>query len=261
MSARRLVVAGLVVVGLAAGLGAASLRHSPTTTKVAAAPALPATTAADPPAPGPAAVVAVPRKAPPVKPAIVRSKPAAKPTHVAVAHVTRPRPVVKAKPAALAAKPKPVVHKLAAETPNQRGQRVLASLHYNWQRLGYKVVFKPERKGYLGYTDGTTKTVTIWVRTRETDVVLAHTIGHELGHVLDFTHGNDAKHALYLSLRGISPTTPWYGCYGCTDYRTPAGDWAEVFAYWLAGPGDFRSEMGPPPSKAKMAAIAALYKF
>jgi hypothetical protein len=53
----------------------------------------------------------------------------------------------------------------------------------------------------------------------------------------------------------------WYGCDGCTDYRSPAGDWAEVFAYWLAGPGDFRSQMGPPPDAAHMALIAQLYRY
>jgi hypothetical protein len=89
--------------------------------------------------------------------------------------------------------------------------------------------------------------------------VLAHTIAHELGHVLDFTQGNPAKHASYLTLRGINPLTPWFGCSGCTDYRTPAGDWAEVFAYWLAGPGDFRSQMAPAPNAVQMSAIRLLY--
>ncbi len=147
------------------------------------------------------------------------------------------------------------------ETPTQRGMRVLASLHYDWQRLGYRIVFLPEKKGLLGFTDGGRKTVTIWVRRKQSDLILAHTIAHELGHVLDFTHGSDAKHAAYLTLRGLNPLADWYGCNGCTDYRTPAGDWAEVFAYWLAGPGDFRSEMGPPPGPAQMKAIAQLYRY
>jgi hypothetical protein len=145
------------------------------------------------------------------------------------------------------------------ETASQRGTRVLNSLHYNWQRLGYKIKFLPGRTGYLGLTDGNTKTVTIWVRAQQTDLVLAHTIAHELGHVLDFTQGNPAKRATYLTLRGINPLTPWFGCGGCTDYATPAGDWAEVFAYWLAGPGDFRSQMAPPPNAAQMSAIRLLY--
>jgi hypothetical protein len=155
-------------------------------------------------------------------------------------------------------KPKPA---FPLETPNHRGQRVLASLHYDWQQLGYRIVFLADKKGYLGYTDGATKTVTIWIRRSEPDLVLAHTIAHELGHALDFSRGSAAKHAAYLTMRGLNPTSNWYGCNGCTDYRTPAGDWAEVFAYWLAGPGDFRSEMGPAPDKAHMLAIAQLYSF
>lgn len=182
-----------------------------------------------------------------------------------------PRAAVVRKPAA---RPKPVVHKPApvvrvvqrravrpAETPVQRGTRVLNSLHYDWKRLGYRIAFLPEKKGYLGFTDSGKKLVTIWIRKSESDLVLAHTIAHELGHVLDFTHGSAAKHAAYLSFRNMSPLTNWYGCNGCTDYKTPAGDWAEVFAYWLAGPGDFRSQMGPPPDAAHMKAIAQLYNY
>ncbi|MCU1623126.1 MAG: hypothetical protein JWL79_1971 [Frankiales bacterium] len=219
------------------------------------------------PGAGPATRAAVARPAPVEAPraaAPVVRKPALKPHRVKVAPVTvAPRRTV-ARPLV-----RPVVHRSIAapvavvrtETPNQRGQRVLASLHYNWQRMGYRIVFLPERQGYLGFTDGGTKTVTIWVRRSETDLVLAHSIAHELGHVLDFTQGSAAKHAAYLALRNLNPTTSWYGCNGCTDYRTPAGDWAEVFAYWLAGPGDFRSQLGPPPSATRMKAIAQLYKF
>lgn len=156
----------------------------------------------------------------------------------------------------------PIAHvRAVTETPHQRGQRLLASLHYDWKRLGYRIVFLPEKRGYLGFTDGKVKLVTIYVRTRESDLVLAHSIAHELGHVLDFTHGTPAKRAAYLSLRGINPTTAWFGCSGCTDYATPAGDWAEVFAYWLAGPGDFRSQMGQAPNKAQVAAISQLYAY
>jgi hypothetical protein len=208
--------------------------------------------------------------------AVARPVPVEAP-RAAASVVSKPKPAVKPRPvrvppATVAPRrtvARPVVHRplaapaaaVRAETPNQRGQRVLASLHYNWQRMGYRIVFLPERQGYLGFTDGGTKTVTIWVRRSETDLVLAHSIAHELGHVLDFTQGSAAKHAAYLTLRNLSPTTGWYGCNGCTDYRTPAGDWAEVFAYWLAGPGDFRSQMGPPPSAVRMKAIAQLYTF
>jgi hypothetical protein len=181
---------------------------------------------------------AVPAAAPPV-------------IHLAVRRAARVAPVL-----VVRARPAPA-HQL--ETPAQRGARVLASLHYPWQALGYSVVFLPGRDGYLGLTDAQAKRVTIWVRGTESDVVLAHTIAHELGHVLDFTHGISTRRALYLSLRGLAPGSEWFGCPGGTDFQTPAGDWAEVFAYWLAGPGDFRSTVGPVPTPAQLAALRSLF--
>ncbi|MGZ6826976.1 MAG: hypothetical protein ACXVGH_09295 [Mycobacteriales bacterium] len=167
-----------------------------------------------------------------------------------------PAPLRAAAPvAAAAAVLRPVA---AAETPAQRGARVLASLHYPYQALGYRFVFLPGRAGYLGLTDAGARQVTIWVRSSESDPVLAHTIAHELGHVLDFTRGTPVRRARYLLVRGL-PSQPWLGCDGCTDFRTPAGDWAEVFAQWVAGPGDFRSEMAGAPTRAQLTALDALF--
>jgi hypothetical protein len=204
------------------------------------------------PAKATAATAANDPKSAPVRRIPAAGVPKASPTHVAAKPKATPKPRPKPKP-----KPRPAVR---VETPTQRGTRILGSLHYDWQRLGYRIVFLAEKHGYLGLTDEGTHTITIWVRTRETDLVLSHTIAHEIGHALDFSQGNLAKHKSYLLLRGLSATTPWRGCDGCTDYATPAGDWAEVFAYWLAGPGDYRSKMGPPPDAAHMKAIAQLYK-
>jgi len=254
MSLRHRLVAYVGLAVLCAGLTVAAL-GSGSPPAVEAGTALPAPSPASVPL-APSVPPSMPRAA--TKPRVaVKAKPKPTVKRPPSRPASRPRPATR-RPVPVKATPKPVVR---TETVQQRGQRVLASLHYDWQRLGYTIVFLPERKGYLGYTDGATKTVTIWIRSSESDLVLAHTIAHELGHVLDFTHNNAAKHAAYLSLRGINPTTNWYGCDGCTDYSSPAGDWAEVFAYWLAGPGDFRSQMGPPPDKAHMALIAQLYTY
>ena len=51
----------------------------------------------------------------------------------------------------------------------------------------------------------------------------------------------------------------WFGCDECSDYATPAGDFAEVFEYWLLGPGDFRSQMGPPPSSEQLELLSHLF--
>lgn len=189
------------------------------------------------------AVVARPVARPAVK---VAAKPAAKP---AVRRVVK----VAAKPVA-----KPVA--AVVETAAQRGQRVLASLHYDWQALGYRFVFLPGQKGLLGMTSGADKTVTIYVRSTQSDLILAHTIAHELGHVLDFTRGTADRRSTYLRIRGLNPNLAWFGCSGCTDYATPAGDWAEVFAYYLAGPGDFRSQMQSAPTAGQLLQLGALFR-
>ncbi|MCW2599131.1 MAG: hypothetical protein JWM02_960 [Frankiales bacterium] len=147
------------------------------------------------------------------------------------------------------------------ESAVQRGQRVLASLHYGWQTLGYRFEFLPSRAGYLGLTIPRQKLVQIYVRGSQSDLVLAHSIAHELGHVLDLTRGSGAKRAQYLSIRTLSQRLTWYGCSGCTDYQTPAGDWAEVFAYWLAGPGDFRSQLAAAPASGQLAALGPLFRL
>ena len=200
---------------------------------VAAAPAVPDPTAAlappvdgaTPPAPGPAPEPAVA----PVVPA--------------------------AAPAAPAPAPAPVSPAL-----EQRALSALSSLDYPWRELGYDLRFQMHRGGdLLGLTDAATKTITIFVRPQQSELSLRVTLAHELGHALDFETGSDAQRAQYLELRGLPAGTPWYPCNGCSDYASGAGDWSEVFAYWLAGAGDFRSELAGPPDDATLARISALF--
>ena len=149
-----------------------------------------------------------------------------------------------------------------AETFAQRGQRIYASFHYDLGKLGYRIVFKPYARGLLGLTDSGSRTVTVYVRSTESDLVLAHSIAHEMGHALDFSRGSDGKHQLYLSIRQLhSPLADWFGCNNCTDYSTAAGDWAEVFAQWLAGPGDFRSQMAGVPSRSELSQLTPLFSL
>jgi hypothetical protein len=146
------------------------------------------------------------------------------------------------------------------ETQVQRGQRVYAGLHYDVTRLGYTIRFLQGRADLLGMTDAGSRTVTVYVRRSMSDLVLSHTIAHELGHALDFSRGTAYRRSQYLGLRGLG-TREWFGCSTCTDYATPAGDWAEVFAQWLAGPGDFRSQLGPAPTAAQRAQLAELFRL
>jgi hypothetical protein len=154
-----------------------------------------------------------------------------------------------------------VTRTVSTESYLARGTRIYNSFHYDVTKLGYRMVFKPSVHGLLGLTDGGARTVTVYIRSTESDVVLAHSIAHEIGHALDFSRGSDAKHQLYLSIRHLSTSQYWYGCNNCTDYATPAGDWAEVFAQWLAGPGDFRSQMGGVPSSAQLSQLGDLFRL
>ncbi len=162
--------------------------------------------------------------------------------------------------AAAATRARTVVEKPAPESPVARGLRLYASLHYDVTRLGYRIVVKPSAHGLLGLTDATTRTITVYVRSGESDLVVAHSIAHEIGHAVDFTRGSAAKHQLYLTIRHL-PRQQWYGCNDCTDYATPAGDWAEVFAQWLVGPGDFRSRMAGVPTAAELTLLTPLFSL
>jgi hypothetical protein len=143
-----------------------------------------------------------------------------------------------------------------------RAERLYAAFHYDLRRLGYRMVFKTAVPGLLGLTDSRTRTITVYVRSSETDLVLAHTIAHEMGHAVDFTRGTTARHLRYQSVRGIRRSAAlWFGCNGCTDYTSSAGDWAEVFAQWLAGPGDFRSRLAPAPTAGQLSLLAPLFRL
>ena len=143
----------------------------------------------------------------------------------------------------------------------QIGRRALASLDYPWQRLGYEVVFAPRRRGLLGYTDAGARTITVYVRPGQAPLELRTTIAHELGHALDFAYGSPERRADYRRFRGLSTSSNWFPCYGCQDYASPAGDYAEVFAYWLAGPGDFRSRLAGPPSRAQLTRLVPIFQI
>jgi hypothetical protein len=160
-----------------------------------------------------------------------------------------------------AAAPAPV-GAASAPTPEleERGRAALDALHYPWRELGYSIRFEPWRGGnLLGLTDSGSRTITMFVRPGQSDESLRVTLAHEVGHALDFVTGGDAQRRRYLELRGLSPDTPWYPCDGCSDYASPAGDWAEVFALWLMGPGDFRSQLAGPPDAATLERLQPLF--
>jgi hypothetical protein len=143
----------------------------------------------------------------------------------------------------------------AADDPDDcdlrcRGARLHRQLRIqappNWT-----VEFEDEHPAYLGLADSRTRTITIYLRASLPDRVLLWTLYHEVGHSHDFTYLSTAKRDRWSAARGYAGET-WFGCNHCTDYETPAGDWAEAFASCHTGWDDeWRSELGAPPTAAQ----------
>ncbi|HEX2064275.1 MAG TPA: hypothetical protein VHE80_07615 [Acidimicrobiales bacterium] len=178
------------------------------------------------------------------------------------APVTPTTGVVLPEPVPQPAPPPPPVFPPVAEQPagpvtalldSRRAAEVLAGLSYPWQRLGFDITFLPARRGVLGATYLEERRIEIYVRADQTPLQLAHVIGHELGHAVDATYGTPQRRREWMRLRGMDPALDWWGCLGCRDYATPAGDFAEVFAYWLAGPDSgFNGRLAGPPVQEDM---------
>lgn len=148
---------------------------------------------------------------------------------------------------------------VAQDRPQAIGEQALELIDYPWEELGWTVEFLPGRSGYLGLAFGPERRVEIYVRDHHTVTEVAHTLAHELGHAVDLTFGTEYRRGEYRRMRGLSPDADWFGCDACSDYATPAGDFAEVFEYWLIGGGDFRSRLAGPPEREQLAAISTLF--
>lgn len=143
-------------------------------------------------------------------------------------------------------------------TVEERGRAALRALAYDPASLGYRVRFLPYRGDLLGTTHRRSRLITVYVQRGQSELTLRTTIAHELGHALDFAHGDDERRDAYRQVRGL-PGGRWFPCDSCDEYASPAGDFAEVFAVWLAGPGDFRSRLAGPPTPAQLRELAPLF--
>src|SRR5688572_12614493 len=140
-----------------------------------------------------------------------------------------------------------------------RERAALELLQFPWQELGYKVVFMGSRPGYRGMTITRTRRIEIYVRPSDTPRRLAYTLAHEFGHVIDLTHNTVQSRSRWMEKRGIDPKTPWFGCDACSDYGTPAGDFAESFAAMLVGPEFYCGKMMPPPRAEEVRDLATFF--
>ncbi|MBV8161853.1 MAG: hypothetical protein JO265_13095 [Acidimicrobiia bacterium] len=153
----------------------------------------------------------------------------------------------------------PVARSLPAPaSPQQRGAEALELIHYPWQQLGYSITFLGPRPGLLGGTIPAQREILAFVRPDESTQLLAHIVAHELGHAIDKTYNNDARRQLWLRLRGVSTSEPWFTCYACPDFATGSGDFAETFAYSMVGDFD-HSQLTPFPDAAMLARLSPLF--
>lgn len=144
-------------------------------------------------------------------------------------------------------------------TARPRPESALDRIQIPWQKLGYDIVFKPPRPGYRAMTFPARHTIEIYARAQDDIELLAFDIAHELGHVIDLIHNTAESRKAWMRFRGIDPSTEWFGCNRCSDYKTPAGDFAESFALFLFGPKYFRGRMAPPPGVAQIQALARFF--
>jgi hypothetical protein len=143
----------------------------------------------------------------------------------------------------------------------KRGQLALSTLRDTGQRSGVTVAFKGAKSGYLGLTFPERRHVDVFVRScsAESMTLLRHVMSHEMGHAFDAAHMNAASRKAYMAMRGIPAGTPWFGCDYCTDFATPAGDFAETYSQWQRGSSDSRTRIAPMPSPSQLAAVAAAF--
>lgn len=133
-----------------------------------------------------------------------------------------------------------------------RERAALALIPFQWQQLHYDIVFLDARPGFRAMTFPAAHRIEIYARPNDDVRLLAYDIAHELGHAIDVTYNTAETRKKWMQLRGINPKTPWFGCDKCTDFSTPAGDFAETFALILFGRQQFRGRIAPAPTSKQI---------
>jgi hypothetical protein len=139
------------------------------------------------------------------------------------------------------------------------GAAALAQISYPWQQLGYQIVFLGPRPDLMGQTIFDEHRIEIYLRSGESQPTVAHVIAHEIGHAADVAYNTSERRQQWLQLRGASTSQPWFGCDGCDDFSSPAGDYAETFSFWQIGPGADFSHLAPRPSPDQLKQLIPLF--
>jgi len=113
-------------------------------------------------------------------------------------------------------------------------------------QLGYRLRVAGPVPGLRGQTDTGTRTITLFVAPTDPAHRVAHDLAHEIGHAFDAQRLTAAQRAAYLRARGV-PGAAWVPGGAASDYRSGAGDFAEVFALCHAPSPDYRSRLAVRP--------------
>ena len=195
---------------------------------------------------------------------VVLSFPAPEPVEAPAPAAPPPAPAAPA-PAPLAPPPKepaPVDARCSGDGwQERRGQAALERLRRPADARAVEVRFLPARSDVLGLAHLKEGRLELFVRSceRQSDALVLHVLAHELGHLRDVSRLDDDQRAQWKAARGIPAETPWFGCDGCTDFATPAGDFAEVYAQWQRGARSSRSQLAPAASAAELDRLAARF--
>jgi hypothetical protein len=140
-----------------------------------------------------------------------------------------------------------------------RPASALDMIQVPWQDLGYEIVFRPPRTGFRAMTLPAKHRIEVYARLQDDVELLAFDIAHELGHAIDLVYNTAETRRQWMQARGIDPETIWFGCNRCSDYNTPAGDFAETFALMLRGPKYFRSRIAARPSPEQFGTLTSFF--
>ncbi len=132
-------------------------------------------------------------------------------------------------------------------------------IHFPWQQLNYQIVFLSPRPGLRAMTFPSQHRIEVYARPNDSASLMAYDIAHELGHAIDVTYNTPETRKNWMKLRGIDPSTPWFGCDACSDFETPAGDFAETFALLMLGPKDFQGRIAPPPTAQQLSGLQPFF--
>lgn len=155
----------------------------------------------------------------------------------------------------------PVPATVSYESPSVQalGGPAIAAISYPWQEEleGWEIEFVSGAGNIAGYTWSREQRIEVFVRPGATSSDLARIFAHELGHAVDVSKNDGDERRAWLAARGVE-TAAWWPGNGLADFSTGAGDFAEAFAVWQVGAGDYRGELGPPPTAEQLVLLAEL---